>query len=201
MDEDFQFNPPEMDMSFLNESSGDGLEFTTSNVENTLEEENVFDAPVFENSDITPVVEEIKEENVSEAVPQFESPENISFDMPSEFEVPLENVEEMPNDETIPTNIEAQEKVANAIREKISEIQDAKTEDTTLDMTESKEEVPTFEAVVEEETKISPSPETYQAEPVSKEDIFVEGRKKLKNMMTNESQQSINMIKDEALTK
>lgn len=258
-EENFEFTPPEFDISLIEENPNEEIVFTAPSVENTLEENVSFEAPSFkeemndinsaeviseveetetpsfENVDIAPVVEDIKEENVSEAVPQFENPDMAEFEMPSDFIVPeteeikeilteeieetsteefketsTEEIEEttnetpsfeMPNEEIIPTNIEAQEKVASAIREKISEIQDAKTEDNSPNITESKEEVPTFEAVVAEETQISSPSETYQAEPVSKEDMFVDGRKKLKNMITNESQQTINAIKDNALTK
>ena len=233
-EENFNFTPPEFDISLIEGNPNEETVFTAPSVVNTLEE-----TPSFENVDVAPVVEEVKEENVSEAVPQFESPEMAEFEIPSDFTVPEteeiketqteeieetptaefkeaspETIEEMANEnpsfemptemieeETIPTNVEAQEKVANAIREKISEIQEAKVEDNSPEITESKEEAPTFEPVIEEEIQISPSIEPYQAEPVSKEDMFVEGRKKLKNMIANESQQSINAIKEDALTK
>ena len=246
-EENFEFTPPEFDMSLIEGNPNEETVFTAPSVENTLEENVSFDAPSFkeemndipsaeivseveeietpsfENVDVAPVVEEIKEENVSEAVPQFENPEMAEFEMPSDFNIPdIEEIKETPTEETeemasempsfempaemteeetIPTNVEAQEKVANAIREKISEIQDVKTEDNSSEITESKEEAPTFEPVIDEEIQISPSSETYQAEPVSKEDMFVEGRKKIKNIIANESQQSINVIKDDALTK
>lgn len=255
--EDFEFAPPEFEMSFAEEMGEDMPVFTAPSVENTLEENVSFEAPSFENTE-TPTVENIEEKNeiVEEApsdinqaetidvqpiteesfefAPQFESPEMVvpdfeasGFEVADEFETPpeVENFVpdesvldetaevqdvsfEMPNEEEVVFDvqqIDAQNKIANAIREKMSEMQevqqDAPSFNIPFDMPENNDEMPSFEPVTEAEVEISMPTESLQTEPVEKEDMFAEGIKKLKNIIKNESTQLIDMMKDNTSTK
>lgn len=208
--EDFQFTPPEFDMALAGENVDTDTSFTAPSVENTLEEEVPFENPSLQVEVIPePEVEAKTEENKSEQT--FDDFDNV---MPNpedltQFEVTQaeDTVEAQPEEaqkdtaeiqDTVETQPEdAQDKIANAIREKMSEMQSP----DTPDITESNEAAPSFEPVMEEEIQISPTPEPYQEEPVSKDEMFVEGKEKLKNMIANESQQSINLIKEDVLTK
>lgn len=270
--EDFQFTPPEFDMTLAGENVDTDTSFTAPSVENTLEEEVQFENPSLEvevipeaeveakinedNSEKsfddfdnvmpkpedltqfevapqdkieTAQTEDIQEntaeatsdENFDEVMSNFEPPafefevipeaeveakadENKSEQSFDNFDEVMPNPEDLtqfevaPVEETVDIQPEdAQGKVANAIREKMSEMQSS----NTPDVTGINDEAPSFEPVIDEEIQISPSTEPYQEEQVSKDNMFVEGNEKLKNMIKSESQQSINIVKEEVLTK
>lgn len=222
--DDFEFTPPEFDMTSADENVDADTSFTAPSVENTLEEEVSFEPPSFEPLSFEPpsfefeVIPDGEAEATVEENKDEQSFDNFDEIMPKPED--LMQFEVVPEENIVDTKSEdEQEKIANAIREKMAEMQEEKQELPSFDMTENTEdmienpndviensenmienpeEIPSFEPVKEEANEISPSDESLQTEPVSKDEMFLKGVENLKNSIKNESLKDANLMRNEA---
>ncbi|MBD5398618.1 hypothetical protein HDR60_03885 [bacterium] len=208
--DDFEFTPPEFDMTSADENVDADTSFTAPSVENTLEEEVSFEPPSFEPLSFEPpsfefeVIPDGEAEATVEENKDEQSFDNFDEIMPKPED--LMQFEVIPEENIVDTKSEdEQEKIANAIREKMAEMQEEKQElpsfdmtENTEDMIENPEEIPSFEPVKEEANEISPSDESLQTEPVSKDEMFLKGVENLKNSIKNESLKDANLMRNEA---
>ncbi|MGN0929646.1 MAG: hypothetical protein ACI4N3_03330 [Alphaproteobacteria bacterium] len=218
VDMDTSFTAPSVENTLDEEGPVEAPVFETVEEKNEIEQEVSSEPNQTETIDIQPVKEEVLED-----FPQFESPEVSDFEIPNfeaptfevtdEFEAPTdmensvteETVEdlsfEMPTEkETVPDTLqsEAQDKIANAIREKMAEMQEDSQDTSSYNMTENNDEISSFEPEKEEEIETSLSSESIKKESVSKEEIFAKGTENLRNLMKNESLKNANLMKNEA---
>ena len=187
---------PDIPMEF--DTNFDIPEMENISVETSLPEEIEQTTAVEEKNEPVP---EIKEEVIQEEAQQ--EPEIKEVPSAPEIETATEEI----------SQIDAQDKVANAIKEKMSEMKQADTEETvqTTEETISEEtisaEIPSFDIPVDnmtfnsEEAVTEEEDVTIQNSPVDKSEIFKSATDKIKDMIKTEKTNTENLIKEAELSK